>query len=151
MLNTCNTWLLDLPPCTRGTEYMKYTCCLMNYGRHVILARLQLMWICCLVFRYVSVSRLYVFDFWLVSSYYHTISSNSNHSTVARALEAICTIREPQNNCYRRQSSKVKRLTPYPTRPTATAHFHMKEINCCLVQDTFILCFLSHGDKPNHN
>lgn len=54
------------------------------------MARLEQMWICCLDFMYVSVSRLFVVDFWFVSSYYHSIiSNNSNYSPVARALVAI--------------------------------------------------------------
>lgn len=47
----------------------------------LILARLEQMWICCLDLMYVSVSRLFVVDFWFVSFYYHTIiSKNSNYS-----------------------------------------------------------------------
>ena len=50
----------------------------------LILARFELMPICWLVFMGVSVSRLFVFDFWCVSSNFHTIiSSNSNNRTVA--------------------------------------------------------------------
>ena len=56
----------------------------------LILARLELMWICCLDFMYVSVSGLFVFDFWFVSSCRQTIiSSNRNNITVARAPVAI--------------------------------------------------------------
>lgn len=54
------------------------------------MARLELMSISCLVFLDFPVSRLFVFDFWFVTAYDHSIiSTNSNKSTVAGASAAI--------------------------------------------------------------
>lgn len=52
----------------------------------LILAKLELIWICFLVFIDISVTRHFVFDLRFVSSYHHAIISGS---TVAGAPAAI--------------------------------------------------------------